>query len=250
MRLIPASLARACLVTALVSASPRAHAHPDTTRTPVVDVTKQAQELLDAGIAYFKSDDLERARVALDSVIALVPDKPNPYRWLGFVESRAGRCGPALAAFETFLSRVPVGDPRTVEVITLRDRCRAELAPKVGMLAVASIPPGAEVRLDEVGDPFLGKTPLASTKLPAGSHVLALHKAGYIDTTRGVTIVENSTLRIDLVLQKVPAPTEHRRRYWIIGAVLGPLAAVGLGVGLGVGLTRSSEHTLPAIMGQ
>ena len=82
-------------------------------------------------------------------------------------------------------------------------------------------------------------------KLPAGSHVLALHKAGYTDTTRGVTIVENDTLRVDLVMQRAPAPTEHRKRYWIIGAVLGPLAAVGLGVGLGVGLTRSSEHSSP-----
>jgi hypothetical protein len=48
--------------------------------------------------------------------------------------------------------------------------------------------------------------------------------------------------------QAVPV-VERRRRYWIIGAVLGPFAAAGLVVGLGVGLTpRDGERVLPPVV--
>jgi len=223
---------------------------PDATRAPSADVAKQAQELLDTGVSLFKAGDLERARVALQRVITLVPDKPNPYRWLGMVAVRLGNCKEALGAFDTFLARVPAGDPRTVEAVTLRDRCRAELEPKLGTLVIASTPAGAEVRLREAGDPLLGRTPIDGAKLSAGSHVLVLRKDGYVETTRGVTVAAHERVRLDLVLEPLPPQAIKKKRYWIIGAVLGPLAAVGIGVGLGVGLTRPGPHTLPPLMGQ
>ena len=201
------------------------------------------------GVDAFKREDFEAARVALSRVIELVPDKPNPYRWLGLTEARLGHCAEALRAFETFLAHVPASDPRTVEVVTLRDRCRDELRPKVGQLTVVSTPPGAEVRVHES---LLGKTPLSQVTLPAGSHVLSLHKTGYADLQRAVDVADGSAVRVDVLLDKLPAPLPPRKkkRYWIIGAVLGPLAAVGLGVGLGVGLTRSEQRTLPPLMSQ
>ncbi len=218
---------------------------PGAPRVATADVATQAQELLDNGISLFKAGDLERARVALERASALVPGKPNPYRWLGLVEARLGHCTGAVAAFDEFLARVPMGDPRTVEVVTLRERCRAELAPKLGTLTVASTPPGAEVRLRAAGEPLLGRTPLAATDLPAGSHVVVVRKPGYLELARGVTVAEHEAVRLDLVLEAAPS---RRRPYWIIGAVLGPLAAVGLGVGLGVGLTRGDDRrTLPPI---
>lgn len=219
---------------------------PDATRPPAADVAKQAQELLDNGVASFKAGDLARAKVALQRVIALVPDKPNPYRWLGLVEIRLGNCKEALPNFDAFLTRVGMADPRTVEVVTLRDRCRVELEPKVGTLLVATTPPGADVRLRAAGEPLLGKTPLESFSIAVGNHVLALHKDGYADVQRGVSIRDGETVRLDLVLEKLAG---KKKKYWIIGAVLGPLAAAGLGVGLGVGLTRGNDtRTLPAIV--
>ena len=209
------------------------------------DAAKQAQALLDDGVALFKAGDLERARVALSRASLLVPDKPNPYRWIGLVETRLGHCQAALVAFDAFLLRVQPGDQRTIEVVTLRDRCRAELEPKVGTLIVQTTPPGADVRLLAAGDPSLGHTPIENTEMPAGSHILVVRKPGYVEISRGVSVAEKEVVRLDLVLQPVPQP--RRRRYWIIGAVLGPLAAVGLGVGLGVGLTRSDTRTFPPI---
>jgi hypothetical protein len=223
---------------------------PDATRSPPADVAKQAQELLDNGVALFKAGDLERARVPLSRVVELVPDKPNPYRWLGLVEVRLGHCDKALPAFDTFLAKVAPGDARIVEVVTLRDRCRVELEPKLGTLVIASTPAGAEVSLREAGEPVLGKTPIGDARLGEGSHVVVLRKDGYVETTRGVTITAHETVRLDLVMEKLPQPIARRKRYWIIGAVIGPLAAVGLGVGLGVGLTRPQPHTLPALVGQ
>jgi hypothetical protein len=225
-----------------------AHAgDPDTTRNPRADVAKQAQELLDNGVAHFKAGDLERARVALERASQLVPDKPNPYRWLGLVEVRLGRCKEALVAFDAFLSRAQLGDPRAVEVVTLRDRCRAELEPKTGTLAIVSTPSGAEVRLRIADERLLGKTPIEAAEVPAGSHVVVVRKPGYVEVSRGVTVADKETVRLDLQLEPVPAAAVRKKRYWIIGAVLGPLAAVGLGVGLGVGLTREGPRTLPAI---
>lgn len=223
---------------------------PETTRATAADVAKQAQELLDNGVALFKAGDLERARVAMQRVSALVPDKPNPYRWLGLIEVRLGHCKEALVAFDAFLSRVQLGDPRGVEIVTLRDRCRAELEPKLGTLVVQSTPPGAEVRLRAAGEPLLGKTPLDSASLAAGNYVLVLRKDGYVETARGVSIVEKEVVRLDLVLEKAPPIAAKKKKYWIIGAVLGPLAAVGLGVGLGVGLTRTDTRSFPGLVAQ
>jgi len=217
-------------------------------RVPEVDVIKQAQQLLDNGAALFKAGDLEGARNAFVRASALVPDKPNPYRWLGLVEVRLGRCKQALDAFDQFLSRVQLGDPRAVEVVTLRDRCRDELAPRAGLLVVESSPPGAEVRLRAAGDPLLGTTPLGGTSIPAGRHVVAIHKPGYGDILRGVSIEDKQVVRLDVILQPLPQPA--RRRYWIIGAVLGPLAAAGLGVGLGIGLTRDPPRSFPPVSAQ
>lgn len=223
---------------------------PDATRGTAADVAKQAQELLDNGVALFKSGDLERARVAMQRVSALVPDKPNPYRWLGLIEVRLGHCKEALVAFDAFLARVQMGDPRGVEIVTLRDRCRVELEPKLGTLVVASTPPGAEVRLRAAGEPLLGKTPLESASLAPGNYVLVLRKDGYVETARGVAIVEKEVVRLDLVLEKLPPVAVKKKKYWIIGAVLGPLAAVGLGVGLGVGLTRQETRSFPGLVAQ
>ena len=252
---LPRALVASLTFAAVLAASPGTLAHadgPQGPRKPAADVSRQAQELLDNGVAMFKAGDLERARIAFARASALVPDKPNPYRWLGLIAVRNGQCAEALTAFDAFLQRVAPGDARTVEVVTLRDRCRVELEPKVGTLVVASTPPGAEVRLRAAGDPLLGTTPLQNASMPAGSHIVVVRRPGYVELSRGITVVDKEVVRLDLVLEPIAAPpTAKKKRYWIIGAVLGPVAAVGLGVGLGVSLTRGSDvRTFPSVTAQ
>jgi hypothetical protein len=84
--------------------------------------------VLDRGIALYEKGELEKAKAAFIVARDLVPDKPNPRRWLGLTEARLHHCREALVELEVFLSRAPDDDPRRGEVAIVRDRCRDELA--------------------------------------------------------------------------------------------------------------------------
>lgn len=85
----------------------------------------QALVHLDRGVAAYRAGDLARAHAELAAASALAPDRPNPYRWLALTEVELGDCRSALVNVESFLSRVPVEDPRVAEVVALRGRCLA-----------------------------------------------------------------------------------------------------------------------------
>jgi hypothetical protein len=229
---------------------------------------------LDRGVALFQSGDLTAARAAFARARDLVPDKANPYRWLGLVDARLGRCAEAIQELDEFVRRVPTNDTRAVEAITIRDRCKEELQPKVGTLVIESTPPGAEVHLDEPEAPA-GVTPYRNDAVPVGSHVVYLHKPGYRALEKSVRVGRNETVRLDLALSaeptpspspspspsvvltppstQPPAPTVEKRKskLWIIGVVAGAVAVAGLGVGLGIGLSgHSNETVLPPLKSQ
>jgi tetratricopeptide (TPR) repeat protein len=79
---------------------------------------------LDVGIAAYRAGDYTAARRAFEAARRLVPDKANPYRWLGMANVQLGDCTQALLAFEMFLKLVPPGDERVPEVTRLRDGCQ------------------------------------------------------------------------------------------------------------------------------
>jgi hypothetical protein len=227
------------------------------------DRAGDALGLLDKGIAQFNAGQLHEARESFARARDLVPEKANPYRWLGLVDARMGRCADAVKELDTFLAKVPPSDGRVAEAVTLRDRCKDELVPRLGTLVVESVPPDAEVRLDDANAPAAGKTPYRNEAVPAGNHALFVRKSGYEAVTRGVALAQKETVRVELTLkpEAVVAGTappvapplakadRPKKRYWIAGVVVGVVAAAALGVGLGVGLTQSSsaDNTLPAI---
>ena len=234
----------------------------------LADKAQDALKLLDEGIKQFNSGDLPEARESFSRARDLVPDKANPYRWLGLVDARMGRCGDAIKELEIFLQKVPPGDQRTAEAVTLRDRCREDLQPRVGSLVVESTPPGAEVRLDDANADPVGVTPYRSDSVPAGNHVVFVHRAGYESITRGVAVSPRETAQLELALtpssrgvvtaQPPPRRTEvvaqpttttvHKKKpYWVAGVVVGVLAAAGLAVGLGIGLTQTNVTEFPPI---
>src|SRR5258706_8565127 len=120
-----------CLL--LCAAAPRARA----------DKASEALQLLDKGIVAFNAGQLPQARELFSRARDLVPDKANPYRWLGLVDARMGHCADAARELDIFLQKVPAGDAPTAEALTLRDRCRPELAPGGGALGGGTTPPGA-----------------------------------------------------------------------------------------------------------
>jgi hypothetical protein len=225
------------------------------------DKAGDALRLLDEGIKQFNAGELQEARESFSRARDLVPDKANPYRWLGLVDARLGRCGDAIKELEIFLQKVPPNDSRVAEAVTLRDRCREDLQPRVGGLSVESTPAGAEVRLDDPSSPVVGVTPWRSDSVSVGNHVIFVAKSGYEPITRGVGVAARETARVTLTLVpssgRAVADTTKRqdttlvrgndrpikkKPYWIAGVVIGVVAAAGLAVGLGVGLTQGGNQ--------
>ena len=174
------------------------------------DKQEDALRLLDEGVALFNAGELEAARTALIKARDLVPEKANPYRWLGLVDARLGRCADAVEELGVFLTRVAPEDPRAAEAVALRDRCRDELKPKLGTLVVDSTPTGAEVRLDVAGSPPVGVTPYRNDALAAGNHVVFVGKPGFVGAAQGVAINRGETVQVQIVLQEAPPPPTAR----------------------------------------
>ena len=97
-----------------------AHAEPRS-------VENEALHHLDRGVAAYRAGDYAVAEHELHTAQALVPEKPNPYRWLALTESALGECQQALVDIESFLSRIPADDPRVAEMVQLREHCVVDL---------------------------------------------------------------------------------------------------------------------------
>jgi tetratricopeptide (TPR) repeat protein len=87
------------------------------------DREEAALQHLDVGVAAYRAGDYAAARREFERARDLVPDRANPYRWLGMANVQLGDCTQALLAFEMFLKRVPPGDERVPGVTRLRDEC-------------------------------------------------------------------------------------------------------------------------------
>jgi DNA repair ATPase RecN len=74
----------------------------------------------------------------------------------------------------------------------------AAVQPFSGLLAVESVPPGAAVYVDQRR---VGETPLALTRLRAGSHVMWVEREGYERWTRSVLVTADEQTRVSARLQ-------------------------------------------------
>lgn len=124
------------LVTAIVMAGLVGPVHADPS-------PPQAEALghLDRGVAAYRAGDYAIAEHELRTAQQLVPDRPNPYRWLALTEAALGECPAALVDIESFLSRVAADDPRVAEMVQLRQRCVLELHAKRTPDAAPAPPP-------------------------------------------------------------------------------------------------------------
>ena len=260
---------RACsllLAATLLAASPvRAETTPNEAK---------ALKFLEGGYSLLNAGDLEAARAAFLKARDLVPEKANPYRFLGLVEVRLGHCADAVTALDQFLRRVPPNDPRTAEAATLRDKCKDDLVPRVGTLVVGSRPAGAQVRLDDNTAAPVGATPLRVAQVAAGAHVVFLMLPGYSPASKPVQVARGETVHVDVTLTapaevtRAAAPREaphvaealttptpattpgaatRKKPYWIAG-VVGFVAAGAVGIGVGVGVAaQPGERSFPPV---
>lgn len=115
------------LVIAIVVAGLAAPAHADPAPASSLPAETEALGHLDRGVAAYRAGDYTIAEHELRTAQQLVPDRPNPYRWLALTEAALGECPAALVDIESFLSRVGSDDPRVAEMVQLRQRCVLEL---------------------------------------------------------------------------------------------------------------------------
>lgn len=183
-------------------------------------VEDAARVHLDRGIAAFRARDYTRARRELTTASELVPDKPNPHRWLALTEMQLGDCRAALVHIEGFLSRVPEDDERVPELVRLRELCQ-----RTGALRVESTPPSASLRLDGA---IVGATPYRALSLHAGPHVLVAEKPGFASQSREIVVAAGGELDISFKLSPVRTPVTRRWWFWaaVGGVALTATAAV------------------------
>lgn len=200
MRAVVASIVALLVASLATSAPARADATEDTARAH-----------LDRGVAAFRAGDYTLAHRELSAASALVPDKPNPYRWLALTEVQRGDCRSALAHIDDFVSRVPTDDPRLAELARLRDLCQ-----RTGILHVESTPPNVALRIDGA---LVGTTPYRALSMRAGSHVLVAEHAGYTRESRSIIVPAGGQLDVRFALSPPRPPLV--RRWWFWAAVAG-----------------------------
>jgi len=183
-------------------------------------VEDAARVHLDRGVAAFRARDYARAHRELTAASELVPDKPNPYRWLALTEVQLGDCRAALGHIETFLARVPEGDERVAELVRLRDLCQ-----RTGALRVDSTPPRASLRIDGA---VVGDTPYRALSLSAGRHALVAEKPGFAARSQSVDLAAGAALDVHLELARARRPLTRRWWFWaaVGGAALTATAAI------------------------
>jgi hypothetical protein len=180
-------------------------------------VEDAARVHLDRGVAAFRAGDYALARRELAAASELVPDAPNPHRWLALTDVQLGDCRSALPHIEGFLSRVPAADPRTAELVRLRELCQ-----RTGALRVESTPPRAQLRLDGA---IVGATPYHSLSLRSGPHVLVAERPGFAAQRREIVLAPGAQLEVRFELSPPRAPLT--RRWWFWAAVGGVALTAG-----------------------
>lgn len=93
---------------------------------------------------------------------------------------------------------VVVTEPRS----SRKHRTRTPAAPKLGQLAVASTPSGAQITFD--GHP-LCQSPCTLTDIAAGPHSVAASKSGYMPVTRTIHITRGARTTVSLQLSPLAA---------------------------------------------
>jgi tetratricopeptide (TPR) repeat protein len=169
---------------------------------------------LDVGVAAYRAGDYAAARREFDAARRLVPDKANPYRWLGLADAQLGDCAQALLELETFLKRVPADDERVPEVTRRRDQCQRPPGPPPVAAPSSVTPPSSALAPASALAP--STTPPSAAVAPPSS--------------------EAATRR------------PLARRWWFWTALGGAAAIAATGVTLGIVLATPHESRLPPIV--
>jgi hypothetical protein len=165
---------------------------------------RQAFKHFQRGVTLYGEADYRAALVEFKRAYAVAPNPAVLYN-VGEAQYQLQDYAAALTTFEHFLAEASSGDAHRTEVESNVEILRA----RVGHMSITTIPPGAEVAID---DAPVGKTPLERAVLVSIGHrkvVAAL--AGRPSITRYIDVAADDTLTVTLQLpeapEQVPAPS-------------------------------------------
>ncbi|HEY3815952.1 MAG TPA: PEGA domain-containing protein [Polyangiaceae bacterium] len=151
------------------------------------------------GVALYGEADYRAALVEFKRAYSVAPNPAVLYN-VGETQYQLQDYAGALTTFEHFLAETAPGDGHRVEVESDLEILRA----RVGHMAVTTVPPGAEVSID---DQPMGKTPLDRNLLVSiGHRKVVASLAGRPSITRYVDVAADDTVSVTLQLPDAPEP--------------------------------------------
>jgi tetratricopeptide (TPR) repeat protein len=154
---------------------------------------RDAARHFERAVALYAEADYQAALVEFKRAYATVPNPTVLYN-IGETEYQLQSYADALAAFTRYLSDAPPGAPHRGEVEASIEVLKA----RVGHLSIVTVPPGAEVSVDDV---LLGKTPLAERLVVSVGHrKVTATLAGRAPAVRYVDVAadESASLFVEL----------------------------------------------------
>jgi tetratricopeptide (TPR) repeat protein len=176
-------------------------AHPCRADDPVT--TREAGKHFDRGVVLYGEGDYAGALAEFKRAHALAPNPAVLYD-IGQAEYQLKDYAAALVTFRRFLADAPPSSPQRDEVEGNLDVLRT----RVGRIGVATVPPGADVTVD---DQPIGKTPLADHRLVSVGHrKVTASLAGRPAVTRYVDVAAEDDVSVTLDLPLGPESESPR----------------------------------------
>ncbi len=184
---------------ACMTATLLAIATPSAAEEPAAD-TREAGKHFDRGVVLYGETDYPGALVEFKRAYALAPNASVLYN-IGEAEFQLQDYAGALLTFTRYLAEAPAGSGRRTEVEADLEVLRA----RVGHLNVVTLPPGAEVLVD---DQPAGKTPLEERLLVSVGHrKVTASLPGGPSSTRYVDVAAEDNVSVTLDLATAQATT-------------------------------------------
>ncbi|HEY1696610.1 MAG TPA: PEGA domain-containing protein [Polyangiaceae bacterium] len=175
-------------------------------RTARADDPRQASKHFQRGVALYGEADYRSALVEFKRAYALAPNPAVLYN-VGETQYQLQDYAGALTTFEHFLAEASTGDAHRGEIESSLEVLRS----RVGHLSVTTVPPGADVAVD---DQPAGKTPLDRALLVSiGHRKVVATMAGRPAVTRWVDVAADDNVALTLQLPDPPeaaAPAPER----------------------------------------
>jgi tetratricopeptide (TPR) repeat protein len=218
---------------------------------PASDPVKDAGERYQRGLTLYADGEFLLALVEFERAYELSPNYRVLYN-IGQVRIQLGRYAKGREALEAYLAQGGTEIPAERSAAVNKDL--AMLAERTADLQLTSNEAGADISLD---GHLVGSSPLsAPLVVDAGEHTLQIHKAGFYDLSRSVTLAGRDHIALDLHLSKLPenAPrvvverhTERvvttkpaRTSMWVGWAATGTLAVTAGVIGY-LGVSKANE---------